>query len=302
MHSLRLSIAVVLALLFSLSMEAAAGGREVTDQLAAANALLQSSKVPEAQVAFEQVLVSAPGNGEASCALALIACNTGDWEKALLLAEKAVATDATNARYQYVWGAANGLAAMKGGMLSKMGHAKKCLAAYRRASELEPDNAQYRWALLNYYQQAPGFAGGDMELAYVQAAAIKKQNPEAGARAFVQLYLAQKKYDLAFRVYDEALRANPDDLSSLYGLGRVALMSNQRLDDGLSAFRRCLSLPAPAGAEARNRADLHWRIGTVLEAKRQPQEAMAEYSAALRDLPGFPPATKALEKLGGPKA
>lgn len=290
-------------LLLSLVWFARAGAATVADptplqaELAAANALLQERKIPEARAAFEKILAASPNNPSAHSSIALLACEDGDWEKALRHASKAIGTEPNHAHHQYVWGAANGIAALKSGVFAKLGHAKKCLAAYKRAVELEPESIQYRWALLNYYQQAPGVAGGDKALAYAQAEEIKKLDPERGRQALVQVYMSDKKYELAFAEYDELLRRNPDDHGVLYQFGRLTLMSGQRLDEGMAAFRHCLTLPPPNQNAALMRADLHWRLGNVWEAKNQLDDARKEYNASLKENPAFRPALRALEKL-----
>ena len=274
-------------------------------EVAAANALLAAHKPVEAQAAFEKILVHAPDNADANCSLALIACDSGDdgaWGKALRCADKAVTSDPNNARYQYVWGAANGLSALKAGLFSKLGHARKCLAAYERAAELEPRTIQYRWALLNWYQQAPGFVGGDRAKAYGQATALKEIDPEQGRQAFTQLYVGEKKYDQAFRLYDEALHESPNNYATLYNFGWLTLQTVQRLDEGEAAFRRCLELTPPEGNDMPSHANVHWRLGNVCEKKKQPEQARAEYRAALNAAPDFWPAQQALEKLNSRKS
>lgn len=244
---------------------------------------------------------TADGVAEANYTRGLAACDAGEWEKALQHAKRAVTADAACARYHYGWAAANGLAAMKAGFFSRLGYAKVCLAAYRRAVELEPKTLRYRWALLNYYQQAPGIAGGDREQAFAQAAELGRIDAEQGRQALVQLYLAERNYDAAFRPYDEALRATPDDFLLLYQFGRLTLRADRRVDDGLAAFRRCLVLPRPVGEDVPTAANLHWRLGNAWERKRDVAKAREEYETALRLEPEFQPAKQALEKLKGGK-
>lgn len=276
--------------------------KDLAAEVAAAQALESARKLPEARAAFERILTVAPENAAANCAITFYELNQGKWESALKHAERCVAAEPNNARYQYAWGAANGLAALRSGVLSKFGHAKKCLAAYQRAAELDPQNLQYHWALLNYYQQAPGFAGGSVELAYAQAAEIAKIDPMSGRRARAQLHMSQKRFAEAFQEFDGLWVESSDDLRLHYEFGRLTLMSAQRLDEGLTAFRRCLALtPAGDGAK-RARADAHWRIGSVWERKGQPEPAREEYLAALKELPDFRQAKQALENLGNKKS
>ena len=298
-------VLLVLALAASCAISRAGPIDPVTQaEVTAANVLPAARKSAEAQAAFEKILAHAPDNADANCSLALIACDSGDdgaWEKALRYADQAVTSDPNNARYQYVWGAANGLAALKAGLFSKLGHARKCLAAYERAAELEPRTIQYRWALLNWYQQAPGFVGGDRAKAYAQATALKEIEPEQGRQAFTQLYVDEKKYDQAFRLYAEALHESPDNYATLYNFGRLTLQIGRRLDEGAAAFQRCLELAPPQGNDPPSHADVHWRLGNIWEKKNQLEQARMEYLVALKAAPDFRPALQSLEKLSGNK-
>lgn len=285
----------------ALNGQAPGNEASLATDLTAAKILYEGGKYADAKSAYEKIIAIAPDNPEANCRLALFACDRGEWEKALGHAGKAIAKDANNARYQYAWGAANGVSALKSGVLSKVGYARRCLAAYQRAAEIEPNNPQYHFALMSYYQQAPGIVGGDMAKAYDQAAAIRKLDERQGRQAYVQLYVAEKKYDLAFREFDEQLAKSPDDMFVLYQFGRLTQMSAQRLEEGLAAYRRCIVL-APAERPAASRADLHWRVGSVLEQLGKQDEARAEYEVALKEAPEFRPARRAVDKLDGKKA
>ncbi len=118
----------------------------------------------------------------------------------------------------------------------------------------------------------------------------------------MQLYLSEKKPDLAFLQYDEALRQTPEDYLTLHSFGRLTLITDQRLDEGLAAFRRLLELTPPEGNGLPSRANIHWHLGKVWEKKKQPDKAREAYVAALEKDPAFQPATEALAKLTARKS
>lgn len=273
---------------------------ETQGDMATVATLRQERKHAEARKVLERILVADPKHAEASYLLGLYACDAGEWEKALALEATALAADPNSAKYHFGWGAANGIAALKSGVLSKFGYAKKCLAGYRRAVELEPGNVQYRFALLNYYRQAPAMVGGGMDKAFAQAAEIKKLNAPLGRHAFTELYLAEKKFDLAFQEHESVLRETPKDYLALFGFGRVAILSGQRMEEGLQALNQCLALTPPDGASPRH-AEVHWRVGGLLERLSRREEARAAYERALSLDPAFAPAKRALEKLNSAK-
>jgi tetratricopeptide (TPR) repeat protein len=173
--------------------------------------------------------------------------------------------------------------------------AGKCKREYLKAVELDGKNVEARQSLLNFYLQAPGFAGGSIEKAAAQAEETKKFDPPRGRQMFASVYLAEEKYDLAFAEFDEVLKDKPDDYTSLYQVGRLAAMTGRFLDRGLTSLRRCLAMPAPEGEPGH--AAAHWRIGNILEKQGDKPGARAAYEAALKVDPQFPQAIEALRKL-----
>ena len=182
-------------------------------------------------------------------------------------------------------------------MLSKFGLAKKCLASYQRAVELEPGNVDFHQSLFEYYRQAPGIAGGGTDKAVGEATAMKKIDPMRGRIAFATLYTGEKKFDQALAEFDEVLKSNPDDYAALYQVGRLAAVSGQFVDRGVTSLRRCLELPPPTVTNIPGHAAAQWRLGNLLEKKSDLAGARAAYEAALKLDPNFGPAAEALKTL-----
>jgi len=269
----------------------------VRDQV---NQLLQHRQFAEAQAILEKVVAAEPANAEAYFHLGRTQIARGDHEHAVASFETATNLEPANSEYFRLLGDAYGITAQKAGLFAKFGWAKKCKAAYEKSVELDRQNVDARWSVMEYCRLAAGvvggsFIGGSMEGAYAQAAEIKQIDPDRGRLAYAILYSSEKKYPEAFQVYDEALRASPDDYNSLYQLGRLAADSGQNLDRGLAALRHCLELEPPPRAPGR--APTHWRIGIILAKKGDPAGARAAYEAAVQADPNFPPAREALRKL-----
>jgi hypothetical protein len=63
-----------------------------------------------------------------------------------------------------------------------------------------------------------------------------------------------------------------------------------QLDRGQAALQQCLQLPLPAGTDHRTcYANIHFRLGNILEKKGDPAAARAEYAAARQVYPDFRP-------------
>lgn len=290
----RLPVFVLFALFASLSARAANDG---ADAFAAARALYEARRPAEAQQAFEKLAAADPRNADVHYYLGQLANRRNEPETALRHFEAAVAAAPQAGRHQHGLGDAYGRMAQKAPVFSKFGLAKKCLAAYQRAVELEPDNVDFRLSLFEYYRQAPGLAGGGFDKAAAQAEAIKRLDPFRGRIAFATLYAGEKQYDRAFAEFDEVLRATPDDFTALYQIGRLAAITGQQIDRGITALRRCLELPPPATPHTPGHAAAHWRLGALLEKKADRTGARAAYEAALRVDPGFNPAATALQNV-----
>lgn len=263
----------------------------------AARALFNSRKLAEAQQAFEQLVATAPKDPEINYYLGQLALRRDDAERAVKYLEVATTAAPTVARYHHALGDANGRSAQKAGMLSKFGFAKKCLAAYERAVALEPGTVEFRQSLFEYYRQAPGMAGGGFDKAAAQAEAIKKIDANSGRIAYATLYAGEKKYDQAFAQFDEVLATEPDNYVALYQVGRLAAMTGQFIDRGVTSLTRCLALPVPTLPRTPGHAAAQWRLGQLLEKKNDPAGARAAYEAAVKLDANFNPAVDALRKL-----
>jgi cytochrome c-type biogenesis protein CcmH/NrfG len=148
-----------------------------------------------------------------------VALDKNDFEKAQDLFEKAVAAEPSNAQYHYLLGVAYGIHAQNANMFSAAILAKKTKAEFEKAVELDPDHMAARFALIDYYLEAPGFMGGSEEKAQEQVAQIRARDALAGHRAQGHVYLHQKKTDLARKEYVEAVREQPKSAKAHYYLG-----------------------------------------------------------------------------------
>ena len=298
-----LLLAGVLALAASFSSASAATSAEpgrgiAPADLAAARVLYnERGKSAAAQAAFEKLAATDPKNPDANFFLGHLANRRDEPEKAVKYFEVALAAEPSAGRHHHGLGEAFGRSAQKAGIFSKLGLAKKCLAAYERAVALEPGSADFRHSLFEFYRQAPAMFGGGFDKAAAQAAAIKQIDPARGRLVFVTLYVGEKKYAEALAEFDEVLKASPDDYASLYQVGKLAATTGQFVERGVTALRRCLELPAPASPAIPGHAAAHWRLGQLLEKKNDAAAARAAYESAVKFDPAFTPAAESLKKL-----
>lgn len=263
---------------------------------AAARALLDARKPAEAQAAFEKLAAAHPADPEVQFYLGELALRRNEPAKAVPFLEKAIATAPSVSRYHRRLGDAWGTQAASASIFSQLGFAKKCIAAYEKAVALDPADLDARFSAFEYYRRAPGLAGGGFEKASATAAAIKQLDANRGRFAYATLYVGEKKYAEAFAQFDEVLKTTPDDYAALYQIGRIAAVSGEQVDRGLASLRRCLELPVPT-PETPGHAAAHWRIGQLLEKKKDVPGARASYEKSVALDPKFAPAADSLKKL-----
>lgn len=197
-----------------------------------------------------------------------------------------------------------------------------------KAVAIDPSSFDAREARTEYLMNAPGIAGGSIDKARAEANTAKRVSPYRGAllvgrveekagnavaaeaeyqgllttfpdsggarEALAALYQSQSRWDDAFRIIDDRLRANPNDYGMLYQLGRAASLSGQRLEAGEEALRRYL-----ARDNARKAFDggVHYRLGAIRERRGDVQGARGEYELAIALDPRNVAAKRALERL-----
>jgi tetratricopeptide (TPR) repeat protein len=289
----------LLALLLISPLTAATTAPEA---VAAARALFESRNDAEARRAFEAIAQSDPSNPEAPHFLGRLALRQNDPASAVTWLEKAASLAPNHAETQRLLGDAYGMQAQKAGVLSKFGWARKCVACYERATQLDPKDPANHYSLFEYYRQAPAIVGGGKDKALVEAAALKQLDPAQGALAYASLYQSEKKYAAALEEYTAYLQSKPDDFYINYLVGKLADTTGVGRERGLVALRHCLELPPLAPPAAPKHQHAYWRIGNILKAQGDLTGARAAYEASLKVDPNFGNARDALKELAGAAA
>ena len=257
------------------------------------------------------------------------ALEKGDPEAAVAAADTALKSSPRDADVLLWAGRAYGQRALSASVFTKMSWAKKCRESWERAVEVAPASLDARLELLRYYLMAPGIAGGGIEKAREQAAKIatldatqghvaigtiadhEKKPAEAeaayrkaaesdpkgveGPIALASFLARQKRWAEARAIFEKRVAADPNDALAIYQLGRLALLSGEGMEKGLTHFDRFLSLDAPK--DGPTHADARWRKGLLLEKLGRTPAAIAEYREALKENPGHRGAKRELERL-----
>lgn len=291
--------------------------------------LFDARRFAEARSVLEEAIREDAGDARAANYLGRVLLADGEVDRAAGWMEKSVALEESNAEYHLWLGRAYGSQAIRASVLKQPALARKVKKEFERASQLDPDNLETRFGLIEFYLRAPGVLGGSRKKAEEQAREIRKRSALEGYRAFGRLaehakdfdqalreygraaaefpgeagpsywigalHARNKEYAKAFEVYEKLLEKDPRPIAACYEIGRVAILSGQRLERG----EECLKLylqhePQP---DEPSLASAHYRLGLLYEKKGSRDLARREYSAALALEPSHQEAREALKKI-----
>jgi hypothetical protein len=182
------------------------------------DALITAGHWKRARPLAEQQYAANPNDARAAYQLSQVKEAFDDLDGALPLAEKAVTLDGANAGYRYQLAAVCGEKADKASFFQKGGWAKRFKEEADKAAALDPKNVDARFALIEFYLQAPRLMGGDKSKAREMADQIAKA--DAGEGYVAELRLARENHDTASQatLCGRALAAAIDSYDALVSL------------------------------------------------------------------------------------
>lgn len=283
-----------LGLVVSLATLALAKSPEVADP----EALLTAGRWSEAETAAQTMVKEDPSGATGWYFLGRALFERGrpaDLGDAVLHLSRAVSLEPGLAPAWFWLGRASGQLAGSGGLVERMRLAGRSRDAFARALELDPENLEYAYALVQFYLRAPAMVGGDSEKAEDLIERFVGQEPAekllleasfslAGSddervvsllskvgdmddrtirRIWKEIALQLGRRQLSVQLWDAAVRTYqliierlPDLPAGYLGLGR-AFEGNGRIDEACEAYGRCLKIAPgnPAAEAAKARLD-----------------------------------------------
>jgi tetratricopeptide (TPR) repeat protein len=162
--------------------------------------------------ALEDPRVSANSNdAEAAYYLGKAKKEFGDLQGAMALAEKAVSLNSNNARYHLFVAEVAIDMGQKAGILKGLGMAHRFRQEAEKAVSLDPRYIDAHEDLMEFYQDAPGIAGGDKKKARELAEQIAKFDSTRGWLAQATLASKEKNAAKQEECYQKALATAPQD-------------------------------------------------------------------------------------------
>jgi cytochrome c-type biogenesis protein CcmH/NrfG len=193
-------------------------------------ALMNAGHWKRARPVVEQRYVANPHDAQSVYLLSRVKMAFGDLEGALPLAEKAVELEGSNARYHYQLAAVCGELADRASFFQKAGWAKRFKQEADQAAALDPNNVDARFALMEYYRQAPRLMGGDKQKAHQMVEEITKADPARGYLDAAILVQEEKENNGVEGSYIKALAAGPKNYDVLIGASEFFNSSPAKTD------------------------------------------------------------------------
>jgi len=293
--------------------------------------LLAEGRMDDAIVSLQHRINGAPKDAESYNLLCRAYFALADWDKGISACEKAVSFDPDNAQYHLWLGRVYGEKADHAGFLTAAGLAKKVRNEFETAVRLNPDSAEARTDLAEFYLEAPGIVGGGRDKAEAQAQKIATMDPVRAG--WVKARLAEKNKDLdsAENQYRAAIAASHgaalawlnlayfyrhtghldsmedaiqhaaaapmDQPEVLMESANMLLRAKRDLPLATQLLRRYLSPSLTVEAAPAFKA--HYLLGTALEQQGDKPAAAQEYRASLALAKSYAVAQTALDRLNG---
>ena len=291
--------------------------------------LLAEGRVNDAIASLQHRISNAANDAESYNLLCRAYFTLSDWDKGVAACEKAVSLQPENAQYHLWLGRLYGEKADHSHFLSAASLAKKVHSEFETAVRLNPNSAEARTDLAEFYLEAPGIVGGGRDKAEAQAQKLAAMDPvKAGwvkgrlAEKNKDMASAEKEYrgaieashgaslawlNLAF-FYRHTARQGPmedairhassapmNQPEVLMECAEMLLRSKHDLPQATQLLRRYLS----STVEAAPAFKAHYLLGTALEQQGDKHAAAEEYRASLSLAKSFALAQTALDRLNG---
>lgn len=274
--------------------------------------LIQQGRADDARRALGAQIQQNPKDAEAYHLLCRLYYQLEQWDKALKMAEKAVALEPGNSVYHQWLGRAAGRKAENSNPFSAFMLARRVRAEFERAVAIDGNNLSARTDLAEYYMEAPGFLGGDKNKSRQQADIVSRHDPALASYIRAQVEESQgnagaeEEYKKAIQESDNgahywielayyyrragrlqemeeaithSLTASRKTSLPEYDAAYLLLRTERNLNIAVQILRRYLA--SESLSEDGPAFHAHFMLGELLEKQGDRKGAAAEFRAAL---------------------
>lgn len=237
--------------------------------------LFNQEKYDEAKKTFEVILENNDKSAEAHYYLSKCLFNLGDLDEGIDHGEQAVELDDNNAEYHYNLGVMYAEDARDASIFRAPFIASDIKEQFQRTIELDPDNLNGRIGLAEFYLQAPGISGGDVNKALEQAKIVLKMDEMWGRFLLSRVYNEKENFKEAenqLRILEEKFGEDPEFYYFYNNYGYL-LLNQGRVNEAIEKFKKQVSL-------APQKANPHDSLGEAYRIKGMLTESLREYRIA----------------------
>ena len=290
--------------------------------------LLKVGKVDQAIQNLNGRVAANPKDAAAYAELCRVYASYADIDNAIPNCERATQLKPDVARYHLWLGRVYGDKADRSGIFGGIGWAKKTLAEFERAVQLDPNDLDARSDLTEFYREAPGMVGGNSEKAHRLVAETEKIDPITAAVLRAQFALKDKDYSTAEVEVKKAVELSDGSAQYLLELARI-YGKQKHWTDLEGTIRKAMESKKKRPSDVFDAADMligfgrnlngavellrsylagtmdeqdpafraHFLIGRAYEKQSKKTEAAEEYRAALQLARNYRPAKQALDRV-----
>ncbi len=251
-----------------------------------------SGEYEKAKNIFRALLDKNDENAEAHHWLGRTYFRLGNIDDASEHCEQSVELDDLNAEYHFWYGQVLGREVQEASVFRQPFLAPKVLAEFERTIELDPKHVGGYIGAANYYLQAPGIMGGDVDKAKEQAQILIDMKASQGFLILAQVLVEEDKNveaEEVFAKFDTAFNDSTDN-PTFYNSYGYFLINQKKYDLAIAKFKRQVELN-PKSANAYDSLGDGYRSAGRLE------EAMASYQKAVEIDPDFEASKNNIEEL-----
>ena len=237
--------------------------------------LFNQEKYDAAKEIFETILDDNDDIAEAHFYLAQCFFNLGDLDEAIDNGEIAVELDDKSADYHFELGVMYAEDARDASFFRAPFIAGDIKEQFERTIELDPDHLQGRIGLAQFYLQAPGIAGGDVDKALEQAKIVATMDEMQGRFLLSQVYIEKENFNKAeaeLKILEKKFGEEPE-FYYFYNNYGYFLLTQERVDEAIEKFKKQVSL-------APEKANPYDSLGEAYRKKGMLAESLKEYKKA----------------------
>ncbi len=257
-----------------------------------AKQLVKEKKFSEAKDILENIIDKDDTNAEAYYVLGKVFMSLKEFDDAEDNFEEAIDLDKKNSDYHLWLGRAYGLDARESSIISQAFLAPKIKTQFLLAVQYDTTNIEARIALAQYYLQAPGIMGGDVDKAFEQGKIILKDDEANGRLILANVFSKKELPDSAenqFRLLLDKY-GNDKKYAGIYNSYGYMLLNRKKYDEAIEAFKKQVEfLP--------DKANSYDSLGDGYRKAGKLELALEQYKKAVQIDPTFEPSKKNIEEV-----